>query len=90
LKLYYYEPPLNFAFKFILRRYIKAAEESKKRMVDAAEQERDEAGGLLGTSTQPKLKPSSYAFFQGTSNGGQRVSNLRRRSDLPYNGTILR
>jgi hypothetical protein len=35
-----------------------------------------------------------FAVFQGTSNGGQRTSNVKtevnRWSDLPYNGTIWR
>ena len=37
---------------------------------------------------------SYFAVFQATSNGGQRVSNLRpsvnRPSDLPHNGAIWR
>jgi hypothetical protein len=41
-----------------------------------------------------QTRQQTFAVFQGTSNGGQRVSNLRtrvnRRSDLPYDGTMRR
>jgi hypothetical protein len=57
----------NFAFKFNLRRYIwmgdLQAYGAAKAAAAADSEDQDKAGG--------------YAVFQGTSNGGQRVSSLR-------------